>query len=172
MKVLAVCAALIGALILQTTVAGLSLQGGTLVNFVLIAVICLALAFGALTGLLAGVAGGLVQDAVAAGVVGIGGISKTLVGFFVGVFGAQFIVSQPLPRFVMFVGGTVLHELCFQSLYALVELRSVQFAWRTMLTQAAINGVIGILALQIVESAPGLKQRREARRASFARRRF
>jgi hypothetical protein len=41
-----------------------------------------------------------------------------------------------------------------------------------MLTQAAINGVIGILALQIVESAPGLKQRREARRASFARRRF
>lgn len=172
MKVVVVFAALIAALLFQTTVAGMSLHGGTLVNFVLIAVICIALSLGALTGLLAGAAGGLVQDAVASGVVGIGGLSKTLVGFLVGVFGAQFIVSQPLPRFVMFVGGTVLHELCFQSLYALVELRSVRFAWGTMLTQAAINGIIGVLTLQIVESAPGLKQRREARRASFARRRF
>lgn len=172
MKVLTVFGALIAALLFQTTVAGISLQGGTLVNFVLVAVICLALSLGALTGLLAGAAGGLVQDAIAGGIVGVGGIAKTVVGFVVGVLGAQFIVSQPLPRFVMFVGGTVLHELCFQSLYALVETRAVQFAWRTMLTQAAINGVIGILALQIVESAPGLKQKREARRASFARRRF
>lgn len=172
MKLAVVFAALVAALLFQTTVAGMTLHGGTLVNFVLIAVVCIALSLGALTGLLAGAAGGLVQDAVAGGVVGIGGLSKTLVGFLVGVFGAQFIVSQPLPRLVMFIGGTVLHELCFQSLYALVELRSVQFAWGTMLTQAAINGIIGVLALQIVESAPGLKQRREARRASFARKRF
>jgi rod shape-determining protein MreD len=171
-KAAVVFAALVAALLLQTTVAGMSLRGGTLVNLVLIAVICIALSMGALTGLLAGAAGGLVQDAVAGGIVGIGGLSKTMVGFLVGVLGAQFIVSQPLPRFVMFAGGTLLHELCFQSLYALVELRSVQFAWRTMLTQAAINAIIGILALQIVESAPGLKQRREARRATFARRRF
>ena len=172
MKVLAVFGALIVALLFQTTLAGISLQGGTLVNFVLVAVICVALSLGALTGLLAGAAGGLVQDSIAGGVVGVGGIAKTVVGFVVGVLGAQFIVSQPLPRFVMFVGGTIVHELCFQSLYALVETRAVQFAWRTMLTQAAINGVIGILALQIVESAPGLKQKREARRATFARRRF
>ena len=172
MKLAVVFAALVAALLFQTTVAGMTLHGGTLVNFVLIAVVCIALSLGALTGLLAGAAGGLVQDAVAGGVVGIGGLAKTLVGFLVGVFGAQFIVSQPLPRLVMFIGGTVLHELCFQSLYALVELRPVQFAWGTMLTQAAINGVIGVLALQIVESAPGLKQRREARRATFARRRF
>ena len=172
MKLAVVFAALVAALLFQTTVAGMTLHGGTLVNFVLIAVICIALSLGALTGLLAGAAGGLVQDAVAGGVVGIGGLAKTLVGFLVGVFGAQFIVSQPLPRLVMFIGGTVLHELCFQSLYALVELRPVQFAWGTMLTQAAINGIIGVLALQIVESAPGLKQRREARRASFARKRF
>ena len=88
MKFVVVSAALIVALLFQTTVAGMSLQGGTLVNFVLVAVICIALALGALTGLLAGAAGGLVQDAVAGGVVGIGGLSKTLVGFLVGVFGA------------------------------------------------------------------------------------
>jgi rod shape-determining protein MreD len=171
-KAIAVFAALVTALLFQTTLAGISLEGGTRVNFVLIAVVYVALAFGALTGLLAGAVGGLVQDAVSGGIVGIGGISKTLVGFLVGVLGAQFIVSQPAPRFVMFVGGTLLHELCFQSLYALVDGRGVHFAWMAMLTQAAVNGLIGILAFQIVEGAPGLMQRREARRASFGRRRF
>ncbi|HJR61557.1 MAG TPA: rod shape-determining protein MreD [Vicinamibacterales bacterium] len=172
MKVAAVLAALGAALLFQTTIAGMSLEGGTLVNFVLVAVVYVALSFGPLAGLLAGAAGGLVQDAVSGGIVGIGGISKTLVGFLVGVVGAQFIVSQPAPRFVMFVGGTVLHELCFQSLYALVDGRAVHFAWTTMFTQAAVNGLIGILAFQIVEGAPGLVQRREARRATFGRRRF
>jgi len=172
MKVAAVVAALVTALLFQTTLAGMSFQGGTLVNFVLVAVIYIALALGAVTGLLAGAAGGLVQDAIAGGIVGIGGLSKTVVGFVVGVIGAQFIVSQPAPRFVMFVGGTVLHDLCFQSLYALIEGRAVHFVWGTMVTQAAVNGLIGILAFQIVEGAPGIKQRREARRATFARRRF
>ena len=172
MKGVAVLAALVVALLFQTTVAGMSLHGGTLVNFVLVAVIYVALSLGPLAGLLAGAGGGLVQDAVAGSIVGIGGISKTLVGFFVGLFGAQFIVSQPLPRLVMFVSGTVVHELCFQSMYALLEGRAVHFAWSTMLMQAGINGIVGILAFQVVEGAPGLKQRREARRNTFAGRRF
>ena len=87
------------------------MAGGTRVNLVLVAVVYVALAFGAVTGLLAGTAGGLAQDALAGGIVGIGGLSKTVVGFLVGVLGAQFIVSQPLPRFVMFVGATFVHEL-------------------------------------------------------------
>lgn len=172
MKALIVLAALVLALLFQTTLAGMSLQGGSLVNFVLVAVIYVALALGAMTGLLAGAAGGLVQDAIAGGVLGIGGISKTIVGFAVGVIGAQFIVSQPIPRLVMFVVGTVVHELCFQSMYALIEGRMLQFTWGTMFTQAVLNGIVGVLAFQIVEGAPGLKQRREARKASFGRRRF
>jgi rod shape-determining protein MreD len=171
-KTAAVLAALVAALLFQTTLAGISLEKGTLVNFVLVAVIYVALALGPLAGLLAGAGGGLVQDAVAGGIVGIGGISKTIVGFFVGLFGAQFIVSRPLPRLVMFVGGTVVHELCFQSMYALVEGRALQFVWTAMLTQAMINGLVGIVAFQAVESAPGLKQRREARRNTFAGRRY
>jgi rod shape-determining protein MreD len=171
-KAIAVLAALVVALLLQTTIAGMSLEGGSLVNFVLVAVVYVALAFGAMTGLLAGAAGGLAQDAVAGSVVGIGGLSKTLVGFLVGVLGAQFIVAQPLTRFVMFVGATFLHELCFQGLYALVEGQGIQFGYRSVMTQAAINGLVGILAFQVVEGAPGMMQRREARRSGFGRRRF
>lgn len=173
MKFAGVCAALIMALLLQTTLGGISLEAGTRVNFVLVAVVYVALAFGAMTGLLAGMVGGLAQDAVAGSIIGIGGLSKTLVGFLVGVLGAQFIVSQPLPRFVMFVGASVLQELCFQSIYALVEGHGVRFHYRAVLTQAAVNGLVGILAFQIVEMLPGLMQRRDARRASFSsRRRF
>lgn len=173
MKVAAVIAALVVALLFQTTLAGLSLEGGALVNFVLVAVVYVALSLGALAGLLAGAAGGLAQDAIAGGIVGIGGLSKTLAGFLVGVLGAQFIVSQPAPRFVMFMGATIVHELCFQSLYALVDGHAVRIAWTTLFTQAAVNGLIGILAFQLVEGAPGLMQRRDARRsATFSRRRF
>lgn len=172
MKAIIVLAGLVVALLLQTTIAGLSLEAGSLVNVVLIAVVYVALSMGALTGLLAGATGGLTQDAIAGSVLGIGGLSKTLVGFLVGVLGAQFIVSQPIPRFVMFVGATFLHELCFQGLHALVEGQAFQFGYRSVLAQAAINGVLGILAFQVVEGAPGMMQRREARRSVFGRRKF
>ena len=132
MRTVGVLAALGVAIVLQATLSGMWMSTGTRVNFVLVAVVYVALAFGAVTGLLAGTAGGLVQDALANGIVGVGGLSKTIVGFFVGVLGAQFIVSQPIPRFVMFVGATFAHELLFQALYALIESRAftVQYLGR------------------------------------------
>lgn len=173
MKIIAVLGALILSLLIQTTLAGMSYQAGTLVNVVLIAVVYVSLALGPVAGLLSGAAGGLVQDTISGGIVGLGGLSKTLVGFVVGVLGAQFIVSQPAARFVMFVGATVLHELVFQSLFALSDGQAIRFAWRSMFTQAAINALIGVLAFQLIEGAPGMVQRRQARRStSFSRRRF
>ncbi len=169
MRTAAILAALGVALLLQTTVAGLTLAAGTYVNLVLVAVVYVALSFGAVTGLLAGTAGGLIQDGLAGGVVGIGGLSKTIVGFVVGVLGAQFIVSQPVPRLVMFVGATLVHELCFQALHALVESRPFAMNYSTTLTQAFVNGAVGVLAFQIIERSPGLVQRR---RGGMGRRRY
>ena len=172
MKAVAVIAGLAVALLLQTTLSGMALDAGTKVNFVLVAVVLIALMLGPVTGLLSGMVGGIVQDAVAGGIVGIGGIAKTVVGFVVGIFGSQFIVSQPLPRLVIFVGGTFVHELCFQALYALAEAHGFRFHYREVLTQALVNGVIGIAFFYVMESAPGIKARHEARRASFGRRRY
>jgi rod shape-determining protein MreD len=173
MKTAGVLLALAGALALQTTLAGLTIGGGgTAVNLVLVAVVYAALAFGPVPGLLAGSAGGLAQDALAGGIIGIGGLSKTIVGFFVGVLGAQFIVAQTLPRLVMFVGATIVHELCFQSLYALVEARTFSLRWVPLLMQAGANGVVGIIAFKIVELGPGLLQRRDDRRNTIGRRRY
>src|SRR5919107_197441 len=146
MKVIGVIVALAAALALQTTVAGLTVGGGTAVNLVLVAVVFVALSFGPVPGLLAGSAGGIVQDALAGGIIGVGGLSKTIVGFLVGVLGAQFIVAQTLPRLVMFVGATVVHELCFQALYSLVESRPFALRWMPLLLQAGINATLGIIA--------------------------
>ena len=171
MKTAGVLVALAVALLLQTTLSGMSMAGGTRVNLVLVAVVYVALAFGAVTGLLAGTAGGLAQDALAGGIVGIGGLSKTVVGFLVGVLGAQFIVSQPLPRFVMFVGATFVHEMLFQALYALVESRAFTVHYSATLIQAVVNGGVGIAAFLLVEQGPDLLQRRQSR-AAFSRRRY
>lgn len=172
MRVIVAIVALAAALALQTTLAGLTVGGATYVNLALVAVIYLALAFGPVAGLFAGTAGGLVQDALAGGVIGVGGFSKTLVGFVVGVLGAQFIVSQSLPRLVMFVSGTLIHEVCYQAMYALVEGRAFRVHWSSTLTQAAINALVGVLAFAVVENGPGLLQRRRARGVTLSRRHY
>jgi len=164
--------ALAVALALQTTLAGLTVGGATVVNLVLVALIYLALAYGPVAGLLAGTAGGLVQDSLAGGIIGVGAFSKTLVGFVIGLLGAQFIVSQSLPRLFMFVAGTLIHELCYQALFSVVEGRAFRMHWSSVLIQAAINGFVGILAFTLVESGPGLLQRRRARGATLSRRRY
>jgi rod shape-determining protein MreD len=171
-KTAVVLIAVTAALALQTTLSGLMIGGRIPVNLVLVAVIYIALSFGAVTGMLAGAAAGLAQDALAGSVVGIGGLSKTLVGFLVGVLGAQFIVSQTIPRFVMFVGATLLHEIVFEALYALVEGRAFALKMSAALVQALVNAVVGVVAFYIVEQGPGIVQRREMRRASFSKRRF
>ncbi len=171
MRVAGAILALAAALALQTTLAGLT-SGASAVNLALVAVIYLALAFGPGAGLMAGTVGGLVQDALAGGIVGVGAFAKTLVGFVVGLLGAQFIVAQSLPRLVMFVCGTLMHELCYQALYAIVEARTFRMHWSAALIQAAVNGIIGVLAFAVVESGPGLVQRRRARGATLSRRHY
>ena len=167
MKTAGVLLALVMALAVQTSLSGLTMAGASMVNLVVVAVVYAALVFGPVTGMMAGTAGGLAQDALAGGIVGIGSLSKTIVGFLAGLLGAQFIVAQPLPRFVMFVSASVLHEICYQGLSALVEVRPLRLAYGPVLTQAAINGIVGLSAFFVVERLPGMLQRRRARRGRY-----
>jgi rod shape-determining protein MreD len=167
MKTAGVLLALVVALAVQTSLSGLTMTGASMVNLVVVAVVYVALVFGPVTGMMAGTAGGLAQDALAGGIVGIGSLSKTIVGFLAGLLGAQFIVAQPLPRFVMFVSASVLHEICYQGLSALVEVRPLRLPYGPVLTQAAINGIVGLSAFFVVERLPGMLQRRRARRGRY-----
>jgi rod shape-determining protein MreD len=171
-KTAVVVIAIVGGLALQATLSGLMIGGHLAVNLVLVAVVYLALAFGPVTGVLAGAVAGLAQDALAGGIVGIGGMSKTLVGFAVGVLGAQFNLSTTVPRLVMFVAATFLHELMFEGLHAMIGGRPFALQWSSTLVQALVNGLVGVTVFLLVERGPEAVQRRRMSRGTFGRKRF
>lgn len=164
MKVAAALLAIAVALALQTTLASLVIRGTAALDLVLIVVVYLALVSGPVSGLLLGSAAGLVQDALSSGIIGIGGLAKTVVGFVAGLLGTQFIVTAPLSRFVVFLLATVLHAAVFMGLYTLLGLRQFDDPWAAVVTQAVGNGFLGVVGAQVIELLPGLRERRKAKR--------
>jgi rod shape-determining protein MreD len=154
------------ALALQTTLARYLGGGTAAVDFVLVAVVFASLTMGPVTGMLAGSIGGLIQDALSSGVIGIGGLAKTCVGFLAGVIGQQFIVTAALPRLVMFLAATVLHAVVFVGLYELLDLREFPAPYASVLGQALGNALVGMVAFVIAESLPGALERRRVTRGS------
>jgi len=157
------------ALALQTTLSRVAIRSTVAVDLVLVVVVYVALTSGPATGLLTGTFAGLVQDALSSPVIGIGGLAKTIVGFLAGIIGSQFIVAQPLPRFVVFFGATVLHAIVFMGLYVLLGLRHFGTPYAAVAGQAAANAVIGVVAFQLVELLPGAVERRKAQRGRLRR---
>ena len=152
------------ALALQTTLTRFAVGGTGALDVVLVAVIYVALTTGPVGGMLAGTVAGLIQDALSSGVIGIGGLAKTLVGFLVGAFGQQFIVTAALPRFVMFVAATALHAAVFMGLYVALGLRVFSSPWTAIASQALGNAVVGLVSFAVIESLPGMLERRRGRR--------
>jgi rod shape-determining protein MreD len=171
-KTAAVVLAIVGALVIQTTLSGLIVGSAVAVNLVLVAVVYLALAYGPVTGMLSGVMGGLAQDALAGGIVGLGGLTKTLIGFVVGVLSAQFNLSSFVPRLVIFAVATFVHQLLLAGLQRITGSPLMGLQFSRMLAQALVNAAIGVIAFFVVEQGPEILQRRRMRRASFAKKRF
>jgi rod shape-determining protein MreD len=165
-KALAALAAIAAALALQTTLTGLVIRGAAALDLVLVVVVYISLMTGPVTGVLVGSLAGLIQDALPLGVLGIGGLAKTLVGFAAGLLGSQFIITAPLPRFVVFFVATVLHSAVFMGLYMLLDLRQYPTPYTAVLSQAIGNALVGVVGSQIIELLPGLRERRRARRVS------
>ena len=121
MRAAGIALVIIIALALQTSLARFLTPGGGLVDLVFVAVVYIALSSGPTAGMIAGAVAGLSQDALAASgtlsvvigagavsthsIIGIGSLAKTVVGFFAGIVGSQFIVARPLPQ-----GAGVLHS--------------------------------------------------------------
>jgi rod shape-determining protein MreD len=168
-KAAAVLLAIGVAVALQTTLAGFVFRGTVAIDLVLVVVVYVALTSGSVTGLLSGAAAGLVQDALSSGVIGIGGLAKTIVGFLAGVVGTQFIVAQSLPRFVVFFGATLLHAIVFIGLYVLLDLRQFGSPYAAVAGQAMGNAVVGVVAFELAELLPGAVERRRGARIRLRR---
>ena len=168
MRAAGIILAVAAALALQTTLARY-VRGTIAVNLVLVVVVYVSLMMGPVVGLLTGTFAGLAQDFLSIGVIGIGGLAKTLVGFLTGIVGTQFIVTQPLPRFCVFFGATLLHELVFMGLYTLLDLRHFGAPYAAVAGQAAGNAAVGVVAFQLVELLPGAVERRRASKGGIRR---
>ena len=172
MKAAGIMVAIALALALQTTLARFLVRGVVGVDLVLVVVVYVALTTGSVTGLLTGAVAGLMQDVVTrvpSSIIGIGGLAKTIVGFLAGIVGTQFIVAQPLPRFVVFFSATVVHAVIFMGLYVLLDLRHFGTPVGAVSGQALGNAVVGVVAFQVVELLPGAVERRRAARTRLRR---
>jgi len=154
------------ALALQTTLARFVVGGTTAIDLVLVTVVYIALTSGPVSGMLAGSLDGLIQDQLSTGVLGIGGLAKSIVGFAVGAIGQQFIITAALPRFVTFIGATAAYQALFMGLYVVLGLRSFPSPWKAIATQALGNAVVGMVAFTIIEALPGVMERRRIGRRS------
>jgi len=157
------------ALALQTTLARFLVRGTVAVDLVLVVVLYVALTSGPVSGMLSGAFAGLIQDALSSGIIGIGGLAKTVVGFLTGVVGTQFIVTHSLPRFVVFFGASVLHAAIFMGLYVLLDLRHFGTPYAAVAGQSFGNAIVGVVAFQLVELLPGAVERRKAQKTGFRR---
>lgn len=169
MKAAGVALATALALALQATLAQFVVGGTVAVDFVLVVVIYASLTSGRVTGLMAGTFAGLVQDTLSSGVVGIGGLAMSIVGFLAGIVGTQFIVAQPLPRFVVFFAATVLYKTVYIGLYELLGLRDFGTPVAAVAGQALGNALVGVVAFQVVELLPGAIERRRMARTRLRR---
>ena len=168
MKAFGVLIAIALALALQTTLARFLVGGTAALDLVLVVVVYVALTSGPVTGMLAGSLAGIVQDALSSGVIGIGGLANSIVGFLAGVIGQQFIVTAALPRLLIFLAATVVHAAIFMGFYMLLGMRSFPSPWAAVASQALGNAAVGLIAFAIIESLPGVVDRRRmGRRTKF-----
>ena len=170
MRGLRIAAALVLAVVLQTTLAGFLGQGAMTVDLVLVVVVYVALTSGPVAGLLAGTVGGLVQDALSSGILGMGGLAKTVVGFVAGRFGTQFIVTATVPRFLVFAAANAAHAGLFMGTYTLLGLRTFPSPFTAVAIQSLASGVLGVVGFQVAEWLPRVIDRRRAGRGMWVKR--
>jgi rod shape-determining protein MreD len=159
------------AVTLQVTLARFTVGGRWVFDLVLVGVVYSALIWGPVSGMLAGTIGGIIQDLLAGGIVGVGALVKTLVGYAAGVIGAQFVLAKPQARTIIVAAATVVHRLAVLGLNALIEQHWSGVPWAAILGETVLNGLAALVAFQALEAVPGAIERgRMRRRSTFTRR--
>ena len=151
------------AVALQLTMARFMIAQGRMLDLVLILVVFVGLSLGPLAGLVTGTVAGIAQDLLSGGVVGVGGLAKSMVGFFAGVVGQQFIVTHAIPRFFVFWLATVMQAAVVIGVYGLIDPRNLAAPYGDVITQSLGNGLIGVLLFKMTEMFPSFVERRRAR---------
>jgi len=159
MKVFKVVFIVVFALLLQTTLLRFLVGSEVQLDLVLVAIVYLAMTTSPVTALLSGAAGGVIQDALSGGIIGVSGVAKTIVGFSVALVGKEIIIARSLPRFVIFFGATLLHASVFLGLYSMLVVPIPNSSVGGVFGAALGNGLIGAGLFQLLRALPRLRVR-------------
>lgn len=164
MNVFRILAFIAVALVLQTTLARFLVRGSIGVDLVLVVVVYLSLRAGPAVGIVSGTVAGLAQDALTTGIVGIGSLGKTLVGYLAGTVGTAFIVAQPVPRFLVFFAATLIEMSLITGFHAALDPGPTVAPAGAIFAQAFGNSLVGVVLFQLTDSLPRMAERRRAGR--------
>lgn len=171
MKLTGVLLTVFVAVTLQVTLARFTVGGRWVFDLVLVGVVYAALLWGRVAGMLAGTIGGLLQDLLSGGIVGVGGLAKTVVGFVAGTVGTQFVLVRPRARMLIVGVASLVHRLMLIVIFALIEQSWPGFPWRAILGETLINALASMILFHAHEALPGAIDRgRMSRRSTFTRR--
>jgi rod shape-determining protein MreD len=136
--------ALLVAFLVQSALTHVVPQQARMVDlFVLVLVYC-GLVGGETHAMLAGAAGGWVQDVqFGGGVVGLSGLTKVLVGFGVGLSGTRFHLTEPGARVLVLFAATLVDALIFERLASAFDVRIETLSLAGLLTRATLNAALG-----------------------------
>lgn len=171
MRIRAVVGIVLVAVLLQVALARYAVGGRFVFDLVLVGVIFAALQGGTVAGMLGGTIGGLLQDAASGGVVGLGGLVKTLVGAAAGAVGTQFVVAKPLAKTAIVAGATLTHAALRLLLQGVIDQQWPGVGWADMLEETLVNSIAGFLAFSAIEALPSAIARGRARTRSRLSRR-
>lgn len=154
MRLLATLAALGLALLVQTALSQLTPAPARLFDPFLVILVFCGLAGGEVHGMLAGAAGGWIQDAHFGGtVVGLSGLSKLVVGFAVGVAGSRFLVTGPAQRLLTLFTATLIDGLFLERLADVFGVPILPLSFAGLLGRAAVNAVVGTGLFALLDRA-------------------
>lgn len=96
--------------------------------------------------ILLGAAGGLIQDALSGGIVGLHAFAKTCVAALIGGFGGLLVVRGPLPEALLVAAAATVEGLVVVAWQVMLErpvsLGPLDIVWRTALTSVAAFAVL------------------------------
>jgi len=153
--------ALVLALLWQTAATRLAPGYAWLLDPFLLVVVYFGLTGGELQGMLCGLAAGWVQDTQFGGtVMGLGGLTKLLVGFGVGFAADRFMLVGSVPRLIAIFGATLIDALLLERLAFIFEVPIGELSFAGLVARANANAIVGVALLEVIErrSRPVLKR--------------
>ena len=163
MTAIGVALALAAALLVQTAIVRMVASEGLPTDLVLIVVIFAALSRGRVAGLWAGTVGGLLQDTLSGGLVGISGLAKSTTGVLVGMAGSRFIIETIGQHLVLIVLASAFHTVSLLAVHALVGAAPTATA-TFVLSRVVADGALGIALLMLARALPVAVRRMPWRR--------